>query len=209
MREITRQEYLTLREGAAVTSADEHGDKVLLLTDGTYLKLFRVKRLITSARIFPYWRRFVRNAERLQQLDIPTLQVIEVLRIPEIDRTAVHYEPLPGSSVRDLDGGIDAPLAERLGRFIKTLHDKGVYLRSMHLGNVVATPEGELGLIDIADMRIRSRSLSNHLRIRNFRHLCRYEDDRSAIATHLEDFVGAFDERFQVKLRELFNPRPE
>ena len=204
MRAITRQEYLALRDGASVTSADEHGDKVLLLRDGTYLKLFRVKRLITSARIFPYWRRFEKNAERLTQLNIPTLKVIEILRIPEIDRTAVHYEPLPGSSVRDLEGGIDAVLAERLGRFIKTLHDKGVYLRSMHLGNVVATPDGELGLIDIADMRIRSRSLSNHLRIRNFRHLCRYGDDRSAIAMHLDAFVGAFDERFQVKLRELF-----
>ena len=54
MKSLTNEEYLAMRAGADVTAADEYGDKVLLLRDGTYLKLFRVKRLFTSARFFPY-----------------------------------------------------------------------------------------------------------------------------------------------------------
>ncbi len=42
MKSLTNKEYLEMRAGADVTAADEYGDKVLLLKDGTYLKLFRV-----------------------------------------------------------------------------------------------------------------------------------------------------------------------
>ncbi len=206
MIEFSEEEYSALRDGATVVSADEHGDKVLLLSDGTYLKLFRIKRLFTSARINPYWRRFVVNAAKLIDLEIPTLKVIKTMRIPAIKRTAVHYEALPGSSMRDIP--IGAEQVEKLGAFIRTLHDKGVYLRSMHLGNVVMTPEGELGLIDIADMKIRSGPLSNNLRLRNFRHLSRYTEDVKLISPHLDKFVGAFDEPLKQRLIPLFSQPP-
>ena len=62
MLELTKKEYESFRFGAQVIAGDQHGDKVLLLADGTYLKLFRIKRLVTSARFSPYWRRFARNA---------------------------------------------------------------------------------------------------------------------------------------------------
>ena len=135
---------------------------------------------------------------------MPTLEVIEVFRIPEIRRTAVHYHPLPGLTIREV-GEIDADLCRKLGVFIKSLHDKGVYLRSMHLGNVVLTPAGELGLIDIADMKIYPKSLSLNMRLRNFHHLCRYTEDVIRISPHFEEFVGAFDEKLQRKLKPLFS----
>lgn len=169
--------------------------------------MFRTKRLITSARINPYWRRFTRNASKLKQLGIPTLDVIEAMKIPHLRRTAVHYRPLPGSALRELET-IDETLVEKLGRFICSLHDKGVYLRSMHLGNVVKTPDGELGLIDIADMKIRSGPLSRNLRLRNCRHLSRYAEDRQVIIPHLNKFVGAFDVSMQKKLTPLFSQPP-
>ncbi|MNN86251.1 hypothetical protein D3C81_2036490 [compost metagenome] len=43
---------------------------------------------------------------------------------------------------------------------------------------MVRTPEQSLGLIDIADMRVQGRPLSKAQRLRNFRHLLRYHDDR-------------------------------
>lgn len=207
MIEKSAEEYKALREDATVVSKDEHGDKVLLLADGTYLKLFRIKRLLTSARINPYWRRFVDNAGRLQQLGIPTVNVIDVFKIPAISRTGVHYRPLPGASLREIDA-LDESLVESLGRFIGELHDKGVYLRSMHLGNVVKTPEGDLGLIDIADMKTRRGPLSLGMRLRNFRHLARYSQDRGRISPHLDKFVSASDDRVREKLRQLFNRPP-
>ena len=127
MKSLTNEKYLEMRAGADVIAADDYGDKVLLLKDGTYLKLFRVKRLFTSARLFPYWRRFEKNSEALHALGVPTLKVIESIRLPELDRTAVHYEPLPGNILREVPD-FDAGLVTRLGAFIKQLHDKGVYL---------------------------------------------------------------------------------
>ncbi len=40
-----------------------------------------------------------------------------------------------------------------LGRDEIDPHEKGIYLRSAHLANVILTPEGTLGLIDISDMK--------------------------------------------------------
>ncbi|RMR98648.1 putative Toluene tolerance protein [Pseudomonas coronafaciens pv. garcae] len=40
------------------------------------------------------------------------------------------------------------------------------------------TPEGNLGLIDIADMKTYRHSLRKSLRLRNFKHMLRYQEDR-------------------------------
>ncbi|MBT3625671.1 MAG: toluene tolerance protein [Gammaproteobacteria bacterium] len=205
MKSLTNEKYLEMRAGADVIAADDYGDKVLLLKDGTYLKLFRVKRLFTSARLFPYWRRFEKNSEALHALGVPTLKVIESIRLPELDRTAVHYEPLPGNILREVPD-FDAGLVTRLGAFIKQLHDKGVYLRSMHLGNVVLTPDGQLGLIDIADMKVYRGSLRKGLRVRNLHHLWRYEEDRRAIAVHHKVFVSSFDAGYRDQASRMFAP---
>jgi hypothetical protein len=136
---------------------------------------------------------------------VPTLKVIESIRLPELDRTAVHYEPLPGNILREVPD-FDAGLVTRLGAFIKQLHDKGVYLRSMHLGNVVLTPDGQLGLIDIADMKVYRGSLRKGLRVRNLHHLWRYEEDRRAIAVHHKVFVSSFDAGYRDQASRMFAP---
>ncbi|WP_371364228.1 lipopolysaccharide kinase InaA family protein [Pseudomonas sp. QL9] len=180
MQQLALSAYESLRDGAEVLEADRYGDKVLHLADGNFLKLFRRKRLISSAALYPYAQRFADNAQALQRLGIPCPQTIAVYRIPGIARDAVHYEPLPGDTLRQLiaagDNGNE--LRAQLGELIATLHDKGVYFRSLHLGNVVRTPEGRLGLIDIADMKARRRPLNRLQRKRNFAHMLRYADDR-------------------------------
>lgn len=205
MKKLSNEEYLTLRKGAEVIEADSNGDKVLLLTDGTYLKLFRVKRLITSARLAPYSTRFVENAKKLARLNIPTVSVIEMFKIPSINRSAVHYNPLPGVTLRNLGSNLNKTLAEKLGKFIRRLHEKGIYFRSLHLGNIVLTPENQLGLIDIADMKIYRHALPDQLRVRNFHHLCRYKADNRIISSQIDYFEKAVDYKvFNKSIRPLF-----
>jgi len=180
MQAIDHSTYETLREGAHVLEADGSGDKVLRLTDGRMLKLFRRKRLLSSALIFPYAQRFADNTHALTLRDIPCPTVIAVYRIPSIQRDGVYYEPLEGMTVRQLqpsDEEADA-LRSQLGIFIARLHEKGVYFRSLHFGNVVLTPDNDLGLIDFADLRCQKRALSDSKRLRNFAHLLRYKEDR-------------------------------
>lgn len=183
LKRLKQQDYLALREGAEVLEVDHHGEKVLRLADGTILKLFRRRRLISSAALFPYACRFADNAEALARLGIPVPEVIEVLRIPSIARDAVHYRPLAGKTLRELmRAGLSSERRQALRtaftRLVIGLHDKGVYFRSLHLGNIVCTPDGHLGLIDFADLRIHPWSLGKYLRTRNVRRMQAMEEER-------------------------------
>ena len=53
MQQLAHTDYLALRENCKVIEQDGFGDKVMILQDGTFLKLFRRKRLISSAAIWP------------------------------------------------------------------------------------------------------------------------------------------------------------
>ncbi len=179
MQSLNHSSYLALREGAKVLEADGSGDKVLLLADGRFLKLFRRKRVFTSAALFPYATRFASNTQRLIERGIPCPTVLNVWRIPSIERDGVYYEPLAGDTLRQLmaDPATAQSLRAQFGTFVARLHNQGVYFRSLHLGNVVLTPHGSLGLIDIADLRCYRRSLSASKRLRNFQHMMRYKAD--------------------------------
>lgn len=174
MKRLTAEEYLRLRAGAEVMEADSFGDKVLRLADGTILKLFRRKRLLSSAAWYPYAQRFADNAVAMRRRGIAVPEIIAIVRIPAIARDAVHYHPLPGESLRQLlRAGMEPDERQNLRsaftRFVIELHEKGIYFRSLHLGNVLQLPDGHFGLIDIADARLRPWRLSIHLRRRNLR----------------------------------------
>lgn len=172
-----------MRHGAEVLEADHCGEKVLRLVDGTILKLFRSKRLLSSATVYSYARRFVANAKSLEKLGIPVPKMLFLARIPSIARDAVHYAPLAGTTLRELArAGLD-PVREKtlksaFTQFVIGLHDKGIYFRSLHIGNVVCTPDGQLGLIDFSDLRIHPWSLGRYLRARNMRRMERIDEER-------------------------------
>jgi len=178
--------FQRINEAARILEQDRHGVKVWLLPDGDMLKVFRIKRLITSARIYSYAQRFCRNAMRLKKLDIPTVAPKRLYRFTDSGSSAVLYEPLEGVTLRELaqENKLDEPLLMKLGVFVSKLHGLGVYFRSLHFGNIVVTPQGELGLIDVADMKVFSRKLSWGKRLRNFHHMSRLQEDRASIGLH-------------------------
>lgn len=166
----------TLTADAQVLEEDSLGPKVYRLADGNFLKLFRRKRLISSALFIPYSDRFWFNAMRLKELGIPTLTPLELYRLEDTSLSAVLYRPLLGRTLKDIY--LDEP--EAFGKhlpvlidFIRTLHRRGIYFRSLHLGNIVLTPEGSLGLIDIADMSFQPPPLSKAKARRNLAHFAR------------------------------------
>jgi tRNA A-37 threonylcarbamoyl transferase component Bud32 len=183
MRALAYSDYQALRRDAEVIEADFFGDKVLRLADGNFMKLFRRKRLISSAAFFPYAKRFANNASTLRKRGIPCPHVLATYRVSDIARDVVHYEPLPGKTLRQLiaetDHFNDPALIGQFGRFVAELHNQGIYFRSLHLGNVVMTPDHTLGLIDIADMKALRRPLRKSLCLRNFQHMRRYTHDHA------------------------------
>ena len=179
---MSQAEYLALREGADVLEADHFGEKVLRFRDGTIFKLFRRKRWFSSATLFPYAKRFVANAKALALRGIPVPHILRVVRIHGIGRDAVHYAPLEGDTLRELArAGLD-PVRERelkqaFTRFVIHLHDSGIYFRSLHIGNVVCTPDGKLGLIDFSDLRIHPWPLGKYSRSRNMRRMAGIKEE--------------------------------
>jgi tRNA A-37 threonylcarbamoyl transferase component Bud32 len=200
MQKLNHSTYMEMRENAKVLEADRSGDKVLQLRDGRFLKLFRRKRLLTSAALYPYAQRFADNAKVLQQSEIPCPDILAVYRIASIERDAVYYTPLAGNTLRQLMDLSDQTQALRfqLGSFVAQLHAARVYFRSLHLGNVVLTPEGSLGLIDIADLKYQRSTLSPRKRLRNFRHMLRYEEDCQWLLGHDsgKTFLTAYQQAF-------------
>ena len=177
MTKLPQSDFEQLTREAVVLEADGFGPKVLHLENGLFLKLFRRKRWLSSALWRPYSLRFADNAERLQQLGIPTLEVRTLYLMDDARTTSVLYSPLPGLSLTQMAHQPDFRWEEiftELVDFIRELHQKGIYFRSLHLGNIIRTPEGKLGLIDISDMRFMRKALPVRLIRRNLAHFDRY-----------------------------------
>jgi hypothetical protein len=192
---LSQTDFDRLTLGAKVLEADSHGAKVYLLGDGNIFKVFRRKRLISSALLRPYSQRFIDNAMRLAELGFPTLEVISHHKLPLPGRTAVLYRPLPGETLlrlsRDAGFSWDDHLPQLI-ELIRRMHRSGIYFRSLHLGNVVQTPEGPLGLIDVADMRFLRGPLPVRMVRRNIQHMARYiEREEQARQFPLAQFQAA------------------
>ncbi|RLU08531.1 polymerase [Pseudomonas prosekii] len=182
IKKLSQPAFLSLSANARVIEEDGLGPKVLRLEDGSFLKLFRARRWYTSGSFNSYSERFAVNSERLRELGFPTPQILDLYRLDD-GSSAVHYTPLPGNTLRQVLQAITAPdvrqaLVERFGKFMAQLHERGVYFRSLHLGNVLVLEDGEFGLIDVADLRLYPSALSLALRQRNLRHMQRYTADR-------------------------------
>ncbi|MCL2021243.1 MAG: toluene tolerance protein [Betaproteobacteria bacterium] len=191
LKTMSHEDFLALKADAEIIESDQYGEKVLRLTDGRFLKLFRRKRLITSTALYPYALRFVDNAEELARAGgggIPVPRVIEAWRIPSLKLDAVLYWPLEGNNLRTLvRQGFAAETEKRMKRlftdFVIYLHSLGIYFRSLHLGNVILTPDGRLGLIDFSDLCIYNRPLPVFMCRRNIQRMQKSAEER--------DWVGS------------------
>ncbi|WP_043308468.1 lipopolysaccharide kinase InaA family protein [Pseudomonas sp. ML96] len=181
MKTVSALQLEDLLQGSQTIEEDGFGLKVARLANGDFLKLYRRKRLLSSALWSPPALRFAHNAERLRQLGITTPEIEALLLIPERQLNAVRYRPLPGDTLRNhwrmLDDKSREQAVEQFGAFLGKLHLLGIYFRSLHLGNVLQLPSGELGLIDLSDMKVSNRPLASWKRRRNLQHILRYPED--------------------------------
>lgn len=196
MQTLSQSELNALSASASVLELDGLGPKVLKLTDGSFLKLFRKRSVFSRETIKPYAKRFAENAACLQRLGFSSPKIIQVYWLVDpVNKTAVHYWPLPGETLRHILSNSSSErrqeLVELFGELLAKLHGSGVYFRSVHLGNILVQPDGQLGLIDLADMRISHFALSQHKRQRNLKHMRRYVDDQKWLFEEHRDALKA------------------
>lgn len=180
---MTTEELEALSKHATVLEQDERGIKVMQLPNGNIFKIFRIRNTISGARLFSYARRFFRNAKRLHNLGIPTVTPQTLYHFENSSNTAVLYQPLIGVTIKQMlkTNTFNENNAKEIGELVARLHQLGVHFRSLHMGNIVLTEEGKLGLIDISDMSIYPWPLMTNTRKRSFKHICRYPLDIQAM----------------------------
>lgn len=176
---LSDTDFAVLSKTASVLEQDVRGVKVLLLENGSILKIFRLRGVFSSSRIYSNARSFCRNAERLKKLGISSIGACHLYHFSNSSNTVVIYQPLVGDTLKTLfyENKVSENDCVNLGYFMAKLHANGIHFKSLHLGNIVRTLSGELGLIDIADMRIFPWRLMLKTRIRSFKRFLRYQED--------------------------------
>ncbi|WP_373387187.1 toluene tolerance protein [Pseudomonas alcaligenes] len=198
MRIVTANELQDWLRQGDVLEKDSHGPKVIRLPNGELLKIFRSRRNPLLARLRPDARRFAERAERLQRLGIATPSIRECAWIDRDKAvSACLYEPLAGLPLdklfRDARSEFDG-LLPALAAYILKLHRLGIYFRSLHLGNILRTPDGDFGLIDFLDLRFKRRPLGRMLVRRNFAHLQGYLQRRKIEGFPWAELMRCYDE---------------
>lgn len=196
MRIVTANELQDWLSQGELLEKDSHGPKVVRLAEGQLLKIFRSRRTPLLARLRPDARRFAERATRLQQMGIRTPQIVELCWIDrEKAVSACLYQPLQGMPLdkifRDARGEFDA-LLPAFAAYIRHLHEQGIYFRSLHLGNILRTPDGGFGLIDFLDIRFKGRPLGRGLIRRNFQHLRNYLQRRKVENFPWDELLAAY-----------------
>ncbi|TRX74049.1 lipopolysaccharide kinase InaA family protein [Pseudomonas mangiferae] len=187
MRIVTANELQDWLSQGELLEKDSLGPKVVKLASGELLKIFRARGNRLLNRLRPAACRFQAHAERLQALGIHTPRVIDCYWLDRPQAvSACLYHPLVGQPLDTLFRHSRADFDQQvpaLARYILELHRRGIYFRSLHLGNILLTPVGEFGLIDFLDIRFKGRPLGRPLVQRNFEHLRSYLQRRK-----VEDF---------------------
>src|SRR3989344_6111415 len=196
MRIVTAKEFQDWLSHGKVLEKDSHGAKVIRLVDGKLLKIFRSRRLPLLARLHPDAVRFEDRAKRLQAAGIHTPTICETCWV---DRSklvsACLYEPLAGQPLDRIFHDSPAQfnlLLPQLAAYIHRLHQRGIYFRSLHLGNILRTTDSDFGLIDFLDIRFKNRPLGRMLIRRNFQHLRNYLQRRKVDNFPWEELLAAY-----------------
>lgn len=156
-------------------------------------KVWMRRRWPSSDWVYPYHRRFCRNAAELRRRGIEAPCVVRFGDVLDTDRRYVTYHHIPGESLRAIVTRHEAVELEDIAHFVATLHTNGVYFRSLHLGNVLRTSARCYALVDVTDVSFRPGPLSPNRRARNLSFLFSHAGDAAALEPR-EVFMEAYRE---------------
>lgn len=182
MKLISKDEFYALCQQnniKVLKNLKDSRPKILETSSGEIIKIFYARDKWFSA-----WKnrraaiKFCDNSKRLQQLGILAPTVHALCYCKELGVYLVNYHKLSGEDLRVISrrGGLYR-LAD-VAKFIATLHQKGIFFRSLHLENLLYLSSGQFALVDIVDVRFRKQPLNLFLRYRNIKHMFSIRQDK-------------------------------
>lgn len=200
IKKISEHRLFALYEQGEVLGGRREAPKVLRLPEGEFIKFFRHRKLISTARVKPQSLQFVKNAIALREHGVIAPMCDRMYRCRKHGVDVVRYQGVAGEEVRDLVAGGREDLLDRLAAYLEILHGKGIMFRAIHLANILVTPDDRFALIDISDLDIKSGPLNTWRRARNILHLLNKRDDREAFVKYgRERFVQHYLEAWGVR----------
>jgi tRNA A-37 threonylcarbamoyl transferase component Bud32 len=206
MKKLSIKDYENIITNSSIIVEDQYGPTLLKLSNGNFAKLFRIKKVLSSAWIYPRSKRFVLNANKLEKLNIPTVKVIDFYKINDIKQGMVIYEPIKGVVLREaLSLSNDKKdMIKLFAHFLADIHHKGVYFKALDFGNVICIEDNTLGLIDIDNMFFSKGFLPFKKRIKNLNHIFHYKEDIKLIKKFgISFFLHAYNERALLPIPKL------
>lgn len=151
---------------------------LMLTPDNRIVKSFYQRKLISTSTFIPQAKRFAANAEKLRERNIVAPIVEDVIYCRELSVHMVVYKRIDGVDLRELCRAGHTNCLSSLAGYLAHIHDRGVYFRAVHLGNLLKRNDDGFAILDIADLTTRSRPLGPLQRARNLAHLINTTDDR-------------------------------
>ena len=200
MEIISRQNLCQLVGEQSMEGIKTELPKVSQTMYGEIVKLFvSKKKWYSSDRYKPYAKRFCDNAHQFNAMSISAPKINKIYFCPEINTHAVFYNKIFGDGLDALTKNKEYNLLPEAASFIASLHERGVFFRSMHLSNLVYQNNGKIAVIDISDVRFKKKPLSLYVRYRNLKHtLCHREDQLAWRHLDAAHFLQVYFEKAQL-----------
>lgn len=176
MQVLTREAYDRLVEGARVLERQDEGLSALRTPEGQIIKIWQRRAGLSSDRVKPYSQRFRINCEELNRRGIVAPVISAEYELEDTGEHLLCYQEIPGTSLRELAEEARLPIMD-LAAFYAELHQKGIFFRSIHLGNVLHLVPDGFGLIDVTDTRFSRKPLSLRKRAENMGYAWAYRGD--------------------------------
>lgn len=178
MQIISDAQLADLVSSSSLLEGEPHKPKVLLDANGYIYKFFyQPKRKLSSRTLFPPFRQFVRNSQKLLQRNIPTVSICETMTTQDRRFDAIRYQAVEGIEYRNYLEEAGSNEISAIVNIVAELHQQGVFFRAIHLGNILRQPNGNYALIDISDCWFSFGQLDTFKRARNLAHLLSYHAD--------------------------------
>lgn len=174
---LSTEQFTTLIQDkrATLLSDSNAGPKVLRMQNGDIVKIFYDNPKIPLS--MPHALRFNRSAQILKTAGFLAPQIKSLQYYPTLKAHVLIYSEIPGQDFRSLSSKAHPEVLGKLPSFLASLHQKGIFYRGIHLGNVLLTPNEEIALVDITNVSNSNNPLSLKQRAKNLAHFVYYWRD--------------------------------
>jgi serine/threonine protein kinase len=180
LKRISVTEYERLIQNSVPLANKGSRPGVLLTPNQLIVKHTYKRQLWSSSTLWPYPKRFKRNAKQLLARGFNAPTVEDIFNFPQGQCYLTLYKHLPGMTICELSQQGQVAHLQKIPQFLVNLHQQGIYFRDLHTKNVLFQPNQQFALLDITSVKIQRHPLTPYQRARNIFHLLRKEECRNA-----------------------------